>query len=295
MRDLAGRTAVITGAAGGLGLALASRCLQAGMQVALADIDPAALERACALLDERFSSQGNAPPVLMSVPTDVSDAASVHALAGHVAAHLGAVHLLVNNAGVAPMGTVWEATLADWRWAIGVNLMGVVHGLDAFLPAIRAHGEPAHILNTASVAGLISPPGMAVYNATKHAVVTLTETLAHDLAREGSPIGTSLLCPAWFASGLATAEARRPADLRNDTPPGEHRRGLEAMLGSATAAGRLSADDIAQHALDAVRENRFYVLPHPRIAPAITARAQDIVTGQTPRDPLSIGRTGRPD
>lgn len=285
MRDLAGRNAVITGAAGGLGLALSLRCAAAGMQVVMADLDRDALDAARAQVAAQANASG-AMPTVLAVDTDVSDAASVHALAAQVHSQLGSVHLLANNAGVAPMGATWDATLADWRWAIGVNLMGVVHGLDAFLPAMRAHGQTAHILNTASVAGLIAPPGMAVYNATKHAVVALSETLLHDLTIDRSPIGVSLLCPAWFPSGLAGAEDKRPAQYRNAQAPGEQRRALETLLQSATAAGRLDAHEIARLALEAVRENRFHVLTHPRISPAIAARTEDLLAGRAPRNPL---------
>ncbi len=279
--ELNGRNAVITGAASGLGLALAQTCSEAGMAVVMADIDHSALGAAAEALRERGAR-------VFAHPTDVSKLDSVMALEAAARGHFGPVHLLANNAGVAPMGTVWESTPADWHWALGVNLLGVVNGLHAFLPGMRGHGEPAHILNTASVAGLISPPGMAVYNTTKHAVVALSETLHHDLCRDDSNIGVTVLCPAWFPSGIANSERNRPSELRNDGPGDPHRAAMEAMLARAAAAGRLDAHDIARIALDAVRANQFYVLTHEKITPAIEARFSDILTRAAPRDPLKL-------
>ena len=278
MHTFAGRTAVVTGAASGLGLALASACLARGMNVVLADIDPAALEAAMETMP---------PARALAVPTDVSEARSVAALAEHARRRFGAIHLLANNAGVAPMGSLEDSTIADWQWAIGVNLMGLVHGLKAFLPGMRAHGEAAHVLNTASVAGLLAPGGMAVYNTTKHAVVALSETLLHELQEDRVPIGVSVLCPAWFPSRLAEGDRMRPAGLQNREPVGAARKATEARLAAAAAAGRLSAQDIATIALDGVAANAFIILPHERIRSAIEGRFADIIACKSPRDPLA--------
>lgn len=282
MQELQGRVAVITGGAGTFGRALAARFGAAGMAIVLADLPSSALDDAVAAL------RGDGVKAI-GVPTDVSRPESVDALAAATIAEFGAVHLLANNAGVAPLGAAWENTPSDWTWALGVNLLGVVNGVRSFVPRMLAQGVPAHVVNTASVAGLISPPGMALYNVTKHAVVAFTETLAHDLARVNAPIGASVVCPAYFPSGIADSERARPAALRNDAAPSEHQRKLEAVLKKAVSSGRITADTIADLVLSAVREGRFYVLSHPRIRGAIQARMEDILAGTNPRDPLTLG------
>ena len=280
MRDLAERVAVITGAASGLGRALAQRLGAAGMRLALADVDAAALARVVTELEA-----GGA--VALGVPTDVRKAADVEALAARTLDAYGAVHLVCNNAGVAPVGAAWESTAADWEWVLGVNLWGVIHGVRVFTPIMLAHGEPGHIVNTASVAGLIAPPGMAAYNVSKHAVVALTESLHHDLVARGARIGCTVVCPAYFPSGIAESERTRPAELAE---PGRAKSGdqraLEDNLRKAVMAGKLSADEVAAAVVDAVREGRFYAITHPRIKPAIEWRMRDILDGRAPTDPM---------
>jgi NAD(P)-dependent dehydrogenase (short-subunit alcohol dehydrogenase family) len=278
MHTFEGRTAVVTGAGSGLGLALAKACLAIDMNVVLADIDSAALETAVATMPAAR---------VLAVPTDVSEARSVATLEEQARRRFGAIHLLANNAGVAPMGSLEESTLADWQWGLGVNLMGVVHGLKAFLPGMRAHGETAHVLNTASVAGLIAPGGMAVYNTTKHAVVALSETLLHELQHDGVPIGVSVLCPAWFPSRLAEGDRVRPEALHNPEPVGSARKAAEDRLAIAAASGRLSAGDIAAIALEGIAADRFIILPHKRISAAIAGRFADIIADTHPRDPMA--------
>jgi len=279
MKSLAGRVAVVTGAASGLGRALADAFAAEGCKLVLADVDEAALARAAGEL----AAQGAA---VAAQPTDVSQGESVERLARAALEAFGAVHVVCNNAGVAPLGAVWEATESDWRWALGVNLWGVIHGVRVFTPILLQQDDEGHIVNTASVAGFIAPPGMGVYNVTKHAVVALSETLHHDLAARGARVRCSVVCPAFFASGIADSERTRPAALASDRAKSAEDRALEAMLHKATQSGRLSAGDIAASVLDAVRDERFYVLTHPKINGAIERRMRDILDGRAPSSPL---------
>jgi len=212
MREFAGKVAVVTGGASGIGFALAERFAAEQMRVVLADVEAAALARAAATL----RAQG---ATVLAVQTDVADGASVEALARQSYATFGAVHILCNNAGVSLGGPLWLASEADWSWLLGVNLWGVVHGLRAFLPRMLAGGEAGHVVNTSSLSGLIAPPGGGVYAASKFAVVGLTESLAQELAASGAPIGVSLLCPAGVATAIMDAERNRPAGLRAQAAP----------------------------------------------------------------------------
>jgi NAD(P)-dependent dehydrogenase (short-subunit alcohol dehydrogenase family) len=279
MKTFAGRVAVITGAASGLGRALAGAFGAQGARLVLADVDEAALARAAGEL----RALGVA---VAAQPTDVSQGESVERLARAALDAFGAVHVVCNNAGVAPLGVVWQATEADWRWALGVNLWGVIHGVRVFTPILLRQGDEGHIVNTASVAGLIAPPGMGVYNVTKHAVVALSETLHHDLAARQAKVRCSVVCPAFFASGIADSERSRPAALASDRTKSDEDRALEAMLHKATRSGRLSAEDIAAQVLDAIRDERFYVLTHPKINGAIERRMRDLLDGREPSSPV---------
>lgn len=280
MKTFEDRVAVITGAASGLGRALARRLARERMRLVLADVDAQRLAQVAAEL-----AAGGARA--LAVPTDVSQGEAVDALARRTVDAYGAVHLVCNNAGVAPLGEVWASSVADWTWVLGVNLWGVIHGVRAFTPLLLAQGDEGHIVNTASVAGLISPPGMGAYSVSKHAVVALTETLHHDLVARGARVRCSVVCPAFFPSGIADSERTRPAALAE---PGRPKTAVEeamaADLRKAVASGRLSADDIAQAVFEAVRDERFYVLTHPRITPAIEWRMRDILEGRTPTDPM---------
>ena len=281
MKELKGKVAVVTGGAGGLGRAMAMHFAREGMHVALADIDQASLDVTAAEL-RMLGVQA------IGIRTDVSKATEVDALAARVVAELGGVHVVCNNAGISPLGAAWENTLADWEWMLGVNLWGVIHGVRAFTPLLLAQDE-GHIVNTASVAGLINPPGSAMYNVTKHAVVALTETLFHDLAGRKSKVGCSVLCPAYVPTGIADSERSRPAALANPgATKSAEQQAREDMLKKAVRSGRLSADDIGAAVLAAVKEERFYILTHPRIKGAIQARMEDILEGRSPRNPLSL-------
>jgi NAD(P)-dependent dehydrogenase (short-subunit alcohol dehydrogenase family) len=192
------------------------------------------------------------------------------------------VHLVCNNAGVALTGAVWENTELDWEWILGVNLRGVVNGVRAFVPRLLAQDD-GHVVNTASVAGLISPPGMGAYCVTKHAVVALSEALHHDLRERGSAVGVSVLCPAYVPTGIADSERNRPRELGSSrkTPK-------DVMLRKAVAAGKQSAEDVARAVVAAVKEERFYILTHPAIKGAIRARMDDLLEERIPRDPLRL-------
>ena len=279
MSELRGKVAAVTGAASGLGRAMALAFASEGMDVALADVDERGLRTTCDLL-----SLHGVKTLLVRV--DVSRAAEVEAFAQRCVEELGTVHVVCNNAGVAVSGPVWETSAAEWQWILGVNLLGVIHGVRAFAPRLIAQDE-GHIVNTASVAGLISPPGMGAYCVSKHAVVTLSESLYHDLRERGSRVGVSVLCPAYVPTGIADSERNRPSGLPAAEKSSE-RLAKEAALRKAVPAGKLSADDVARAVVAAVKENRFYILTHPAIKGAVRARMEDVLDERAPRDPLSL-------
>jgi NAD(P)-dependent dehydrogenase (short-subunit alcohol dehydrogenase family) len=223
-------------------------------------------------------------PVL-GLRTDVSRAQDVERLAEKTLATFGAVHIVFNNAGVGPGGAVWENTVADWEWVLGVNVWGVIHGVRVFVPIMLRQNTPGYIINTASVAGLLSPPGMGIYCVSKHAVVTLSECLYHDLAQRNAQIGVSVLCPAYVPTSIVDSERNRPASLRNPTrarSPEDVER--EERLRHAVQSGRISAEQVAEQVLEAMNEQRFYVLTHPRIKAAVQTRLEDIINERNPTD-----------
>ena len=222
----------------------------------------------------------------ITLKVDVSQAAQVHAFRDQTIARLGAVHVVCNNAGVAPLGPLWESSVGDWEWILGVNLWGVIHGVRAFAPALIAQKE-GHIVNTASVAGLISPPGMGAYNVTKHAVVALSETLYHDLRERKSKVGVSVLCPAYVPTGSAASARSRPTHLAASEKSRETQ-AKEAMVRKAVKSGKISAAEVAQAVVKAVKADRFYILTHEGITSAIRARMEDILKARAPRNPLAL-------
>jgi NAD(P)-dependent dehydrogenase (short-subunit alcohol dehydrogenase family) len=291
MKDLAGRAAVITGAGSGLGLEMARRAHALGMRLVLADVEPAPLGR---IVDEIRADGGTA----LGQVVDVADDGQVARLAGRAFAELGEVNLLVNNAGVGGGGYVWETSEKEWNWVLGVNLMGVVHGLRHFIPRMLeadARGVPGHVVNTASIAGWLATPMFGVYNVSKHAVVALTETLHHDLRLAGSTIGVSLLCPAFVPTGIAHSERNRPAHLADGAPPTPSQSRAQAAVERAVAGGKIGAADVARITFEAVTENRFYVFTHPKIMPSVRARHEAVHAGEQPADPYGQRPDRRPD
>jgi NAD(P)-dependent dehydrogenase (short-subunit alcohol dehydrogenase family) len=274
LNDLRGKGAAVTGAASGLGRAMALAFAAEGMRLALADVDEAGLEKTRTLL-------GSPDSKIVSMRVDVSRADEVNRFAERAATELNGVHVVCNNAGVAVSGPVWETSEAEWQWILGVNLLGVVHGVRAFAPRLIAQDE-GHIVNTASVAGLISPPGMGAYCVSKHAVVTLSEALHHDLCERGSNVGVSVLCPAYVPTGIA--DSKPPFVVAKS----KERLAQEAGLKKAVTSGKLSADDVARAVVAAVKDGRFYVLTHPGIKGAVRARMEDVLEERTPRDPLRL-------
>jgi NAD(P)-dependent dehydrogenase (short-subunit alcohol dehydrogenase family) len=271
MEKLKGKVAAVTGAASGLGRAMALAFADEGMDVALADVSD------LSEVKKSVEAKGVKASVMK---VDVSRAEDVQKFCDS----LQVVHVVCNNAGIAVPGAAWENSVDDWRWILGVNLWGVIHGLRAFAPRLIAQDE-GHIVNTASVAGLISPPASAAYNVTKHAVVTLSESLYHDLRERDSRVGVSVLCPAYVPTGIADSERHRPAGSR----PGqfsEKTKEKQANMRKAVASGRLSAEDVARAVVAAVKAERFYILTHPKIKGAIRARMEDILEERPPRNPL---------
>jgi NAD(P)-dependent dehydrogenase (short-subunit alcohol dehydrogenase family) len=246
LAGFAGRAAVVTGAASGIGRALALALAAEGARVALADVDAVALEEARAAAAARGAEA-------LAVPTDVSDPAAVERLAARTAERFGPVHLLCNNAGVITWGPLAAATRRDWEWVLGVNLWGVVHGLLAFLPGMLAHGQGGHVVNTASMAGLVATAGLGVYNASKYAVVGLSETLARELRPHG--IGVTVVCPMGVATRIEEAARARPPALRNA-------RGGPAAAPVPLDGPVLTPETVARATLDAVRAGELYVLTH---------------------------------
>lgn len=280
MNALSGKVAAVTGASSGIGRAMALAFAAEGMHLALADVDDAGLEKTAIAVEDLGVKA-------MRRHVDVSRASDVETFAERCVADLGAIHLVCNNAGVALSGPLWEHSEAEWQWLLGVNLFGVVHGVRAFVPRLVAQDE-GHVVNTASVAGLISPPGMGAYSASKHAVVALSEALHHDLRGRGSRVGVSVLCPAYVPTAIADSDKAVPSPGKS-----QERIAKEAALRKAVAAGKLSAEDVARAVVSAVKQNRFYVLTHPAIKGAVRSRMEDVLEEGAPRDPLSLKQTPR--
>jgi NAD(P)-dependent dehydrogenase (short-subunit alcohol dehydrogenase family) len=272
MRELSGRVAVVTGAASGIGRGLAGAFAREGMKVVLADVEDEPLHAAAAEIG------GDA----LAVPTDVSDRASVDALADAAYDRFGAVHVVCNNAGVAGGGgALWETSANDWTWVMGVNLMGVVHGVQAFVPRMIAGAEEGHIVNTSSVLGLSTGPG-SIYSVTKHAVTRLSEGLWYDLRAAGSSIGVSVLCPGMIATRIVSAERNRPAYLRDERPLDEARARMREAAQQRFLEQGMPPSEVADMVVGAVRDDRFYVLTHPWIAEQVRRRFEGILDNKLP-------------
>jgi len=275
MKQFRDRTAVITGAASGIGLELARRAAAEGMNLVLADIEHGKLEAAAATL-------GLPADRVLLQKTDVSREAEVAALADAAFARFGGVHLLCNNAGVGLTRVAWELTTADWEWVLGVDLWSVIHGVQYFVPRMLKQAEGGHVVNTSSVAGLLSTPGMAAYNVAKHGVVTLSETLYGELRAAGANIGVSLLCPAWVPTAIHESARNRPDRFGAAKPAAGLSAAYEERMGQAVKSGRLTAADMASEVFAAVAEDRFYVIPHRKINNAIQLRMDDIMNLRNP-------------
>jgi NAD(P)-dependent dehydrogenase (short-subunit alcohol dehydrogenase family) len=277
MQELRERVAVVTGAASGIGRALCERFAREGMKVVLADVDAGALAEA----EGALRAQGART---LAVPTDVTRADAVSALAERTLEAFGAVHVVCNNAGVFAAGPSWQAPLSDYEFVLGVNVWGVIHGIRSFVPILLERGQEGHVVNTASMAALTSMPLTGAYTMSKHAVLALSETLYHELRSRGAPIGVSALCPEAVATGIAHSERVRPAHLRRkageaDAPEFDL---VETAIRGVIAEG-LAPARIAERVVRAIREDRFYVLPEedPWLE-ACRARLEDIRLGRNP-------------
>jgi len=277
MKDFKDKVAVITGAASGIGRALADRCVQEGMKAVLADVEAEPLATAEASL-KAFGA------TVLAVQTDVSQVRDVEALAQKTMEAFGAVHVLCNNAGVGTEAAVWESTLAEWEWVVGVNLWGVVHGVRVFVPLMLAQDAECHIVNTASTAGLISGPGLGAYKVTKHGVVTLSETLHHELAERGAKVKVSVLCPGIVNTRIMESARNRPGDLPPTGPRGPASEERWEALRRLVPAG-MPAAQVADAVFEALRKDRFYILTHPEGKEAVRTRMEDILQERNPTPP----------
>lgn len=284
MTDFKGKTAVLTGAGSGFGLECARIGARLGMNLVLADVQQDALDRAAAEM-----AAAGAPVLARRV--DVSSAAQMEMLARDVQARFGAPHFVFNNAGVGVGGLIWENSVQDWEWVLGVNVWGVIHGVRLFTPMMLAAarddpGYRGHIVNTASMAGLLTAPNMGVYNVSKHAVVSLTETLYQDLKLVTDQIGASVLCPYFVATGISQCHRNRPDELATHQPtPSQliH----QAMTDKAVGSGKVSAAQVAQNVFDAIAADQFYIYSHPKALGNVQARMDAIVQLRNPPDPFA--------
>ncbi len=268
MRDFRGKGAFVTGGASGIGLALGRALAEAGMKVMLADIEQGPLDKAVADLRETGAE-------VRGMLCDVSDRVAVEHAAIATVSAFGKVHVLCNNAGVGGGGGAMEQiTPGDWAWTLGVNLMGVIHGIASFLPHMKTHGEEGHIVNTASMAGMVSPPMMSPYNVTKFGVVTLSETLAAELA--GSAIGVSVLCPGWVNTRIDESARNRPAHLGPRPELSAAAQARTRQVAELLRAG-MSPDEVAARVMAAIRDKDLYVFTHPEMRGAVEDRFRRIL------------------
>ncbi len=282
--DFKNKTAVLTGAGSGFGLECARIGARLGMNLVLADVQQDALDKAAAELRAAGAQ-------VLALKVDVSKAAEVEALGQAVLARFGAPHFVFNNAGVGAGGLIWENTAQDWEWVIGVNLMGVAHGVRVFTPMMleAASKDPAyqgHIVNTASMAGLLNAPNMGIYGASKHAVVSISETLYQDLALVTEQIGASVLCPFFVPTGITQSERNRPAATPAAKPTRSQLIG-QAMTDKAVGSGKVSAAEVAQKVFDAIAANQFYIYSHPKSIGSVQTRMEDVLQARNPTDPFA--------
>ena len=286
--DFKGKTAVLTGAGSGFGLECARIGARLGMNLVLADVQQDALDVATREMQAAGAQ-------VLPFKLDVSSASQVEAMGAAVFARFGAPHLVFNNAGVGSGGLIWENSVKDWEWVLGVNVMGVAHGVRVFTPMmLEAAKQDAawqgHIVNTASMAGLLNAPNMGVYNVSKHAVVSLSETLYQDLSLVTDQISASVLCPFFVATGISQSHRNRPSELRGSKPTKSQLIG-QAMSDKAVSSGKVSAADVAQLVFDAVASNQFYIYSHPKAIKSVQTRLDDIMQTRNPTDPFE----GKPE
>ena len=280
-----GDTAVITGAGSGFGLELARLCAQRGMNIVAADVQTDALANA----EKELRALG---AQVLPFQLDVSKAAEVEAMGAATVQRFGVPHLVFNNAGVGAGGLIWEHTVRDWEWVIGVNVMGVAHGVRVFTPLMLEAAEKdgayeGHIVNTASMAGLVNPPNMGVYNVSKHAVVALSETLYQDLSLVSEQVHAHVLCPFFVATGIHNSSRNRPQEFSNPGAlPTRSQLIAQAMTQKAVSSGKVTAAMVAKYVLDAVRDERFYIYSHPKALASVQTRLEDVMQQRNPSDPL---------
>jgi NAD(P)-dependent dehydrogenase (short-subunit alcohol dehydrogenase family) len=284
--DFKNKTAVLTGAGSGFGLECARIGAKLGMNLVLADVQQDALDRTVAEM------QAAGAPVL-AMRVDVSKADQMQALADAALARFGAPHFVFNNAGVGAGGLIWENSLQDWEWVLGVNVMGVVHGVRLFTPMMlaAAKADPAyqgHIVNTASMAGLLNAPNMGIYGVSKHAVVSLSETLYQDLALVTDQISASVLCPFFVPTGISQSHRNRPEELKvPGAKPTQSQLIGQAMSDKAVGSGKVTAAEVAQMVFDAIATNRFYIYSHPKAIGSVQTRLEDVLQARNPTDPFA--------
>jgi NAD(P)-dependent dehydrogenase (short-subunit alcohol dehydrogenase family) len=282
MKEFKGKVAVVTGGASGIGWGLAARCAKEGMKVVIADIEEPALKEA-----EKILKAGGAE--VMAVRTDVARLPDVEELAQKTVETFGGVHLLCNNAGVnadiSLHKPVWENTTADWKWMLGVNLWGVIYGIKAFLPIMMRQNTECHIINTASMAGLLAEPQLVIYAVTKAGVIALSEGLYMQLKERKPSIGVSVLCPAFVSSRIFEAERNRPADLKNPPEPPRPRQQAALVKQFSQAAPTLSPEQNADMVFKAIREGTFYIFTDPLVQELFRQRAENILKGNNPERP----------
>ena len=281
--DFKGKTAVLTGAGSGFGLECARIGARLGMNLVLVDVQQDALDRAQAEMEA-------AGVAVLARKVDVSDAGQMESLAAAVEQRFGAPHFVFNNAGVGSGGLIWENSVRDWEWVLGVNVWGVIHGVRLFTPMMlaAAKADPAyrgHIVNTASMAGLLTPPNMGVYNVSKHAVVSLTETLYQDLRLVTDQVSASVLCPYFVSTGISQSHRNRPAELADEKPTQSQLIG-QAMTDKAVTSGKVTAAEVAQKVFDAMTTDRFYIFSHPKALGNARSRFDAICAAENPPDPF---------
>ena len=281
--DFKGKTAVLTGAGSGFGLECARIGARLGMNLVLVDVQQDALDRA------RQEIEGTGAQVLAR-KVDVSQTREMEDLAQVVRQRFGAPHFIFNNAGVGSGGMVWENSVKDWEWVLGVNLWGVIHGVRLFTPmmleaAKKDRSWQGHIVNTASMAGLLTPPNMGIYNVSKHAVVSLTETLYQDLRLVSDQIGASVLCPYFVPTGISRSHRNRPDELADEQPTQSQQIG-QAMSDKAVGSGKVTAAEVAQMVFDGISADRFYIFSHPKALGNLQSRMEAILQVRNPPDPF---------